>query len=48
MGSGSGVGSGDTTEVIGEMLRELIAVEVTRGTLDTTPVIFGMIKEGMM
>ena len=47
-GSGSGAGSGDATDVIDERLRELIAAEVTRGILDATPVIFGMVKEGIM
>ena len=47
-GSGSRSGSGDTTKTIDERLRELIAVEVTRGILDATPMIFGTIKEGMM
>ena len=47
-GSGSGVGSGNTTDVIDERLRELIATKVTRGILDTTPVIFGTVKEGIM
>ena len=48
MGSGSGAGSGDTTDVIDERLHELVASEVTRGILDATPVIFGTVKEGIM
>ena len=47
-GSASGAGSGDTPDMIDERLCELIAVEVTRGIPDATPIIFGMIKEGMM
>ena len=47
-GSVSGAGSGDTADVIDKRLRELIAVEVTRGILDATPVIFRTVKEGIM
>ena len=39
---------GDGTEPINERLRELIAVEVTRGIVTATPVIFGIFKEAMM
>ena len=45
---GSGVGSGDTIDVIDERLRELIAAEVSKGILDATPIIFGTVKEGIM
>ena len=47
-GSGSGSGSGDGTEPIDETLRELIASEVTRVILDATPVIFGIVREGII
>ena len=47
-GSGSGAGSGDITDVIDERLHEIIAAEVTSSILDMTPVIFGMVKVGMM
>ena len=46
--SGSGAGSGDTIDVIDERLRELITAAVTRGILEVTPIIFGMVKEGIM
>ena len=45
---GSRFGSGDGTKPIDERLCELIAVEVMRGILDATPIIFGTVKEGMM
>lgn len=50
LGSGPGfeAGSGDTTDVIDERMHKLIAAEVTRGILDASPVIFGMVKEGIM
>lgn len=47
-GSGSKSGSGYATEPIDERLCKLIRTEVTMGVLDTTPVIFGTTKEGMM
>ena len=47
-GSSSGSGSGSGAEPIDEWLRELIAIEVTRGILDATPMIFDTVKEWIM
>ena len=43
-GSGSGLGS----KPIHERLREFIASEITRGILESTPIIFGSLKEGIV
>ena len=45
-GEGSGLGSG--AEQLEERMRELISVEVMRSILDQTPMIFGMVKEGIL
>ena len=47
-GSGEGSGSGSGTEPIEERLREFITSEITRGILESTPIIFGSIKEGIV
>ena len=47
-GSGSGSGLGSGAEPFDEGLCEFIASEITRGILESTPVIFGSIKEGIM
>nr|KAJ0192258.1 hypothetical protein LSAT_V11C800444800 [Lactuca sativa] len=47
-GSGEGSGSGPGSELVDERLREFIASEITRGILESTPIIFGSIKEGIV
>ena len=47
-GSGEGSGSGSGSEPVDEGLREFIASEITRGILESTPILFGSIKEGIM
>ena len=47
-GSGEGSGSGSGSEPVDEGLREFIASEITRGILESTPIIFGSIKEGII
>ena len=47
-GSGSRPGSGTSTEPIDKRLSEFIASEVTRGILNATPMMFGLIKEGII
>ena len=47
-GAGEGSGSGSGAEQLEERMRELISAEVTRSILDQTPVIFGMLKEGIL
>ena len=47
-GSRPGSGSDNDTEPIDERPCKIIAVVVTRGILNATPVIFGTIKEGIM
>ena len=44
-GSGEGSGSGSGSEPVDEGLREFIASEITRGIHESTPIIFGSIKE---
>ena len=46
--SGSGSGPSSGTEPIDERLHEFIVVEVTRGILDATLVMFNTINEGIM
>ena len=46
--SGEGSGSGSSSEPVDEGLREFIASEITRGILESTPILFGSIKEGIM
>ena len=46
--SGEGSGSGSGSEPVDERLREFIASEITRGILESTPIIFGSIKEGIV
>ena len=48
LGAGEGSGSGSGAEQLEERMRELISAEVTRSILDQTPVIFGMLKEGIL
>lgn len=45
---GLGPGSCYGVESIKEMIHEFIAPEITRDILDATPVIFRIIKEGIM
>ena len=47
-GSREGSGSGSGSEPVDEGLREFIASEITRGILESTPILFGSIKEGIM
>ena len=49
-GSGvrEGSGSGSATEQLEERMREFVSAEITHNILDQTPVIFGMIKEGIL
>lgn len=47
-GSGSGLGSGAGSEQVDEGLRKFIASEITRGILESTPIIFRSIKEGII
>ena len=47
-GAREGSGSGSGAEQLEERMRELISAEVTRSILDQTPVIFGMVKEGIV
>ena len=44
---GSGWSSGSGAESIDERMREFISVEVTRGILDATLMLFGTIKDGI-
>ena len=44
-GSGSGSSSGMGTKLINEGLQEFITSKITRGILDATPMMFGLIKE---
>ena len=44
-GSGSGSGSGSGAEPVDEGLRKFIASEITKGILESTPMILGSIKE---
>ena len=46
--SGEGSSSGLVSEPLDERLREFIASEITRGILESTPIIFGSIKEGIV
>ena len=46
-GSGSGSGSGVGTESINERMWEFISSEITRDILEWTPVLFGLVKEGI-
>lgn len=46
--TGEGSGSGSGSEPVDEGLREFIASEITRGILESTPIIFGSIKEGIL
>ena len=46
--SGEGSGSGSGSEPVDERLHEFIASEITRGILESTPIIFGSIKEGIV
>ena len=47
-GSGLGYGSGSGDEAIGKRMRNFITSEITHGTLDETPMMFGTFKEGIM
>ena len=47
-GSDSGSGSRSGVKLVDEGLCDFIASEITRGILDSTPVIFGSIMEGMI
>ena len=47
-GSGSGSGSDVGTEIINERIHEFLMSEITRGILDSTPMMFGMMNEGIM
>ena len=46
--SGEGSGSGSGSEPVDEGLRGFIASEITRAILESTPIIFGSIKEGIL
>ena len=47
-GLGSGSGSGSGSEQVDDGLCEFIASEIMRGILESTPIIFGSIKEGIV
>ena len=47
-GLGSGSGSGLGFEPVNEGLREFIVSEIMRDILESTPMIFGSIKEGII
>ena len=47
-GSGEGSGSGSCSVPVDEGLCKFIALEITRGILESTPIIFGSIKEGII
>lgn len=47
-GSGGGSGSCLGTEPIDEGLYEFMALKITCGVLDATPMMFGTIKEGIV
>ena len=49
-GSGTEEGSNSDSgvEQLEERMREFISTEITRNILDQTPVIFGMVKEGIL
>ena len=49
-GSGAGERSGSCsgTEQLEERMREFVSVEITRGILYLTPMIFGTVKEGIL
>ena len=47
-GLGSGSGSGEGSEQVDDGLREFIASEIMRGILESTPIIFRSIKEGII
>ena len=42
------VGEGSGSKPVDEGLREFIVSEITRGILESTPIIFGSIKEGIL
>ena len=45
-GSGSGFGSGAVTESIDARMWEFISSDITRGILEWTLMVFGLVKEG--
>ena len=47
-GAGEGSGSGSRIEQLEERMREFVSAEIMRSILDQTPVIFGMVKEGIL
>lgn len=47
-GSGSSSGSGASDEPIDEQIREFISSKITCNILEQGPVIFGIIKEGIL
>ena len=46
--SGEGTGSGSSSELVNERLRDFITSEIIRGILQSTLIIFGSIKEGIV
>ena len=47
LGAGEGSDSGYGARQLDEQMREFISAEITCNILDQTPMIFGMVKEGI-